>query len=63
VSAIRDADVDIVATECQACVMQLTDMLAQAGLDVAVVSVAELVVQGPRGRRMAGSEGRAADSV
>ena len=46
VEAIRDADVDIVATECQACVMQLTDMLAQAEMDVAVVSVAELVVQG-----------------
>ncbi len=45
VEAIRDADVDIVATECQACVMQLTDMLAQAGMDVAVVSVAELAVQ------------------
>ena len=45
VEAIRDADVDIVATECQACVMQLTDMLAQAGMDVAVVSVAELAVE------------------
>lgn len=47
VEAVRDADVDVVATECQACVMQLTDMLAQAGVDVAVVSVAELVAQGP----------------
>ncbi|MFH1689292.1 MAG: (Fe-S)-binding protein [Candidatus Eisenbacteria bacterium] len=46
VSAIRDAEVDIVATECQACVMQLADMLAQADMDVAVVSVAELVAQG-----------------
>ena len=46
VEAIRDADVDVVATECQACVMQLTDMLEQAGLDVAVVSVAELAAQG-----------------
>ena len=45
VEAIRDAHVDVVATECQACVMQLTDMLAQAGMDVAVVSVAELAVQ------------------
>jgi glycolate oxidase iron-sulfur subunit len=49
VEAIRDAEVDIVATECPACVMQLTDMLAQAGVDVAVVSVAELAVQ--RGAR------------
>lgn len=46
VSAIRDAKVDIVATECQACVMQLADMLTQADMDVAVVSVAELVTQG-----------------
>ena len=46
VEAIRDADVDIVATECQTCVIQLADMLAQAGMDVAVVSVAELAAQG-----------------
>ncbi len=45
VEAIRDADVDIVTTECQACVMQLTDMLTQAGMDVAVISVAELAAQ------------------
>ncbi len=45
VEAIRDAHVDVVATECPACVMQLTDMLAQAGMDVAVVSVAELAVR------------------
>ncbi len=45
VEAIREADVDIVTTECQACVMQLTDMLAQAGMDVAVISVAELAAQ------------------
>jgi Fe-S oxidoreductase len=37
--------VDIVTTECQACVMQLTDMLTQAGMDVAVISVAELAAQ------------------
>ncbi|MCK4408617.1 MAG: (Fe-S)-binding protein, partial [Candidatus Eisenbacteria sp.] len=55
VEAIRDADVDIVTTECQACVMQLTDMLAQAGMDVAVVSVAELAVQ--RGARDSGQTG------
>jgi glycolate oxidase iron-sulfur subunit len=45
VEAIRDARVDIVTTECQACVMQLTDMLTQAGMDVAVISVAELAAQ------------------
>ncbi len=45
VEAIRDAGVDIVTTECQACVMQLTDMLTQAGMDVAVISVAELAAQ------------------
>jgi len=53
VEAIRDAGVDIVTTECQACVMQLSDMLAQAGMDVAVISVAELAVQ--RGAGAAGS--------
>jgi glycolate oxidase iron-sulfur subunit len=42
VEAIRDAHVDVVATECQSCVMQLRDMLAQAGVDVPVVSVAEV---------------------
>ncbi len=49
VAAIRDAEVDVVVTECPSCVMQLRDMLTQAGLDVAVVSVADLVAQ--RGRR------------
>ncbi len=59
VSAIRDANVDIVATECQACVMQLADMLAQADMDVAVMSVAELLAQG-RGRVAGLRRGRAA---
>jgi len=54
VEAIRDADVDIVTTECQACVMQLTDMLAQAGMDVAVISVAELAAQRGAGDRDSG---------
>ena len=58
VEAIRDADVDIVATECQACVMQLSDMLAQAGVDVAVVSVAELAVQRGVGARGSGETRR-----
>jgi glycolate oxidase iron-sulfur subunit len=53
VDAIRDADVDIVATECQSCVMQLADAIEQAGLDVAVVSVAELIAQGEGARRAA----------
>lgn len=48
VEAIREADVDIVVTECPSCVMQLEDMLAQAGLDVAVMSVADVLAQ--RGR-------------
>jgi glycolate oxidase iron-sulfur subunit len=46
VEAIRDAGVDVVATECPSCVMQLRDMLAQAGLDVAVLSVGEVVALG-----------------
>ncbi len=59
VEAIRDAGVDIVTTECQACVMQLSDMLAQAEMDVAVISVAELAAQ-----RGAGDSGQAGgDSV
>ena len=67
VSAVRDADVDIVATECQTCVMQLADMLAQAEVDVAVMSVAELLVQG-EGRAGSGAEAanpapQGADSV
>ena len=57
VEAIRDADVDIVTTECQACVMQLTDMLAQAGVDVAVISVAELAAQRGAGDRGSGGAG------
>ena len=48
VEAIREAGVDVVATECPACVMQLTDMLVQAGVDVPVVSVADLVGMGGR---------------
>jgi glycolate oxidase iron-sulfur subunit len=49
VEAVREAGVDIVATECPACIMQLRDMLGQAGLDVAVVNVADVVAMG-RGR-------------
>jgi glycolate oxidase iron-sulfur subunit len=65
--AIRDADVEIVATECQACVMQLRDMLAQAGVRAAVISVAELLAQdgpggAPHGRR-AGYARTSPDSV
>lgn len=66
VEAIRDADVDIVATECQSCVMQLADALAQAGLDVAVMSIAELITQGRgAGRRTALGDGtrRSPESV
>jgi glycolate oxidase iron-sulfur subunit len=46
VEAIRAAGVDVVATECPSCVMQLRDMLAQAGLDVAVMSVGEVLALG-----------------
>jgi glycolate oxidase iron-sulfur subunit len=46
VEAIRDAGVDVVATECPSCVMQLRDMIAQAGLGVSVMSVAELMAVG-----------------
>ncbi|MBD3348559.1 MAG: 4Fe-4S dicluster domain-containing protein [Candidatus Eisenbacteria bacterium] len=52
VAAIREADVDVVATECPACVMQLQDMATQWGLDVEVMSLADLLALGP---------GRAAD--
>ncbi len=59
VEAIRDAAVDVVATECPSCVMQLRDMIAQAGLDVAVVSVAELLALGQRdGAAVPRREGR-----
>jgi glycolate oxidase iron-sulfur subunit len=46
VDAIRAAAVDVVATECPSCVMQLRDMLAQAGLDVPVMSVGEVLTLG-----------------
>jgi glycolate oxidase iron-sulfur subunit len=46
VEAIRDAGVDIVATECPSCVMQLRDMVEQAGLSVAVVALADVVAMG-----------------
>jgi glycolate oxidase iron-sulfur subunit len=49
VEAIREARVDVVATECPSCVMQLRDILAQAGLDVAVMSVGEVVALGRHG--------------
>jgi glycolate oxidase iron-sulfur subunit len=44
--AIREAGVELVVTECPSCVMQLRDVVAQAGLDVAVVAVADLVAMG-----------------
>ena len=50
VAAIRDADVDVVATECPVCVMQLRDMLEQAGVDVAVVNVADVLALGRPGK-------------
>jgi glycolate oxidase iron-sulfur subunit len=46
VEAIRDAGVDIVVTECPSCIMHLRDMLAQAGVDIAVASVADIVALG-----------------
>lgn len=44
--AIRAADVDVVATECPVCIMQLRDMVEQAGLEVEVLSVADVVGMG-----------------
>ncbi len=44
--AIREAGVDVVATECQSCVMQLRDMLGRADIDVTVLSVAEVIALG-----------------
>ena len=46
VEAIRDAGVEVVVTECPSCVMHLRDMLAQAGVDAAVASVADVVALG-----------------
>lgn len=46
VEAIRETGASVVVTECPSCVMHLRDMLAQAGLDVAVASVAEVVALG-----------------
>jgi len=43
--AIREADVDVVVTECPSCVMQLRDMVSRYGVDVTVMSVAELLEQ------------------
>lgn len=52
VEAIRTAGVDIVATACPVCLMQLRDMLAQAGLDVHVMHVADVIALGrPAGAR------------
>jgi glycolate oxidase iron-sulfur subunit len=42
-AAIRAADVDVVATECPVCIMQLRDMVEHAGLEVEVLSVADVV--------------------
>ncbi|MBD3366739.1 MAG: 4Fe-4S dicluster domain-containing protein [Candidatus Eisenbacteria bacterium] len=44
--AIRAADVDVVATECPVCIMQLRDMVEQAGLEVEVLGVADVVAMG-----------------
>jgi len=49
VAAIRDADVDVVATECPVCVMQLRDVLEQAGVNVAVLNVADVLALGRAG--------------
>jgi len=46
VAAIRAADVDVVATECPVCIMQLRDMVEQAGLDVEVLGVADVMATG-----------------
>ncbi len=46
VEAIREAGVDVVVTECPACVMQLRDMVVRYGLDVEVLSIADLLALG-----------------
>jgi glycolate oxidase iron-sulfur subunit len=43
VEAIRAACVDVVATACPVCLMQLRDMVAQAGLSVEVMHVADVM--------------------
>jgi glycolate oxidase iron-sulfur subunit len=43
VEAIRAANVDVVATACPVCLMQLRDMVAQAGLPVEVMHVADVM--------------------
>jgi glycolate oxidase iron-sulfur subunit len=49
VEAIRKAGVDVVATACPVCLMQLRDMLAQAGLGVHVMHVADVIALAARG--------------
>lgn len=43
VEAIRAANVDVVATACPVCLMQLRDMVAQAGVRVEVMHVADVM--------------------
>jgi len=49
VEAIRHAGVDVVATACPVCLMQLRDMVAQAGLGVRVMHVADVIALGAGG--------------
>lgn len=51
VEAIRQAGVNVVATACPVCLMQLRDMVAQAGLDVQVLHVADVLALGGRAFR------------
>jgi len=43
VEAIRAANVDVVATACPVCLMQLRDMVTQAGLQIEVMHVADVM--------------------
>ncbi|MBC8450728.1 (Fe-S)-binding protein [bacterium] len=43
IEAIRATGADVVVTECPACVMQLKDMVVRYGLDVEVLSIADLL--------------------
>lgn len=52
VEAIRQAGVDVVATACPVCLMQLRDMVTQAGLEVNVLHVADVIALAVRGGGM-----------
>jgi glycolate oxidase iron-sulfur subunit len=63
VEAIREAGVDVVVTECPACVIQLRDMVARYGVDVEVLSIADLLALDDAGAESALAPGGAARGI